>query len=177
MTMKTIILLLLTAQMYAQWVPVKVDRIMQQRADVRKPIDTVSFENRMYIFNVRGDSSLTYWTLKKEQRLYRDYWKGAFIGAFFETWGELLVVSKMETDQALHFTLSEIMAGGATYGFSKVVDNKWAAMGLGAGSVICLGLGKEWLDPYFDGVRSKRDMTKDILGALSGAIKVRIVLK
>lgn len=107
----------------------------------------------------------------------KDYWKAPAVVLFFESWGELLVVPTLPTDKAAHFALSQVGSGLATYGYSKVVKNKWLAAGLGAGTVVTLGFLKEQIDPHIGGVKSREDQVMNILGALSGAIKVRVVLK
>ena len=80
-------------------------------------------------------------------RTKKDYWKAPAVVLFFETWAELLVVPTLPTDKALHFTISQVGSGLATYGYSRVVKNKWLAAGLGAGTVVTLGFVKEQIDP------------------------------
>lgn len=172
-------LLLLDAQRCFAQYPVKVEKIMYDSASLNRPIDTVKFENRAYIFTVNGDTNLVHWDLVKSYRLYKDPWKGIgvayfcvnMIGGFY-----VLPATKLKEDKYLHGIVgyaTGVLVNVAVY---KLTHKKWTSCAAAVAASFALGAAKEYIyDRNFGGVVSYKDMLATGIGGIDGSAGALIV--
>lgn len=171
--------LLMAAIAQAQYVPMTVEKIMQDSATLATPIDTVRYDNYNYIFSVKGDSNLVRWELINSYRLYKDHWKTAGIVYFGVNMAAFIAAPQygVPADKYLHFAVGYVAGVTVDLLVYKWTKNKWiaAAAGLVAGGG--LGWAKEYIwDAHTGGVVSNRDWLATSGGAADGVGGCTIVI-
>lgn len=170
------LLLLCSLSLSAQWEPETVRRRMYDSADLRRPIDTVVFQNYRYIYAVKGDTNLVHWELIKKDKLYTDYWKAAGIVYFFESWGELLALPGVPQDKILHYGAGAVIGAGSNYLYYRLTKKKWLSCLLGGLTASAIGGIKELTDPWHGGVKTLPDFLWTSAGGFKGTLGVTIVI-
>jgi hypothetical protein len=186
---------LLNLSLAAQYVPEKVHLIMEKRADVNRPIDTVYFENYRYVFSVKGDSNLTRWELTDKTKLWFDGWKAAGLSYFGLAMGSMFVLPHaLPSDKILHVGAGVVIGGLTTWAMWRYTSigvgghkrrpmfnnhdrfafgwkSKLASAGIGFGAGAAVGLVKEYAwDKNRGGTVSIKDAIATSIGAAVGAV-------
>lgn len=173
---KLILLLLLPLFGLSQYVPLKVEDIIRNKASISKPIDTVYFDNHLYVFQVKGDSSFVRWDLIKSQKLFVDGYKATGVSLFLINMTSFIILPKTNLERSKYYHIAAGFAAGLGCNLLiyKLTHKKWLAFAGGILGSAIVGAGKEWYDSKTGGKVSGNDILITTAGGINGSAWVII---